>query len=410
MKTDAPKVHAHLVKKICEAVLTIFQEGRPADKVIEFYLKSEKKWGARDRRFFAENVYEIVRWYRYYIHILGIHQIESLYDVESMFLLRFYSQYQALPAGYQPEDINLKDWDRKIANRPNILRAVRESIPDWMDQLAEGELGERWAKILPALNEAAPVDLRVNRLKSTPEKVQQELEKEGIDNRPLSGQTEDFPDTLTLTHRKNVFVTQAFKDGHFEVQDRASQLVAPFTQVEPGMRVVDACAGAGGKTLHLAALMKNKGKIIAMDITERKLEELQKRARRNGVHIVETKVIDSTKVIKRLEESADRVLMDVPCSGFGVLRRNPDSKWKLSYEKVRALNELQAQLLKDYAKMVKPGGKLIYSTCSILPSENELQVEKFLAENPHFTLEDQRRIDPDQGKGDGFFMARMKKV
>lgn len=409
MKTDAPKIHAHLVKKICEAVLNIFQEGRPADKVIEFYLKSEKKWGARDRRFFAENVYEIVRWYRYYTHILGIHQVESLYDVENLFLLRYYLNYQGLPANYHPEDVDTQKWDERIAKKDQWPRAIRESIPDWMDQLAEGELGERWGKILPFLNEAAPVDLRVNRLKATLDQVQKELEKEGIDNRPLSGQTQEFPETLTLTHRKNVFVTQAFKDGHFEVQDRASQLVAPFAQVEAGMRVVDACAGAGGKTLHLAGIMKNKGKIIAMDITERKLEELQKRARRNGVHIIETKVIDSTKVIKRLEESADRVLMDVPCSGFGVLRRNPDSKWKLSFEKVRTLNELQTQLLKDYSKMVKPGGKLIYSTCSILPSENEKQIEKFLAEHPNFKLEDQRRIDPDQGKGDGFFMARLSK-
>ena len=150
--------------------------------------------------------------------------------------------------------------------------------------------------------------------------------------------------------------------------------MAPLLDAKPGERVIDACAGGGGKTLHLAALMKNKGKIIAMDITERKLQSLRERCSRNGVDIAETRVIESMKTIKRLEKSADRVLLDVPCTGLGVLRRNPDKKWKISPEEITRLNALQKEILENYSQMVKIGGRLVYATCSCLPSENEKQV------------------------------------
>ncbi|MCZ8215023.1 MAG: class I SAM-dependent methyltransferase, partial [Cyclobacteriaceae bacterium] len=185
-----------------------------------------------------------------------------------------------------------------------------------------------------------------------------------------------------------------------------SQAIAPFLQVEPGMRVIDACAGAGGKTLHLAALMQNKGRIISMDTEEWKLTELKLRARRAGVGNVETRVIESTKTIKRMEKMGDRVLLDVPCSGLGVLRRNPDAKWKLSPEFIEKVIDLQKNILHDYSMMVKPGGKLVYSTCSLMPTENEKQVATFLANNPDFTLEEEKHIWPSEGF-DGFYMARV---
>jgi len=177
------------------------------------------------------------------------------------------------------------------------------------------------------------------------------------------------------------------------------------------MRVVDACAGGGGKTLHLAALMKNKGRIIAMDTEDWKLDELKKRARRAGASdIIETRVIDSSKVIKRLENSADQLLLDVPCSGLGVLRRNPDAKWKLSADFIEKVKIQQLEILSQYSSMLKPGGVLVYSTCSIFPSENEKQVESFLqSEGGKFDLLEQKTLLPSAGF-DGFFMARMKKA
>ncbi|MCY7409890.1 MAG: hypothetical protein LH473_06420, partial [Chitinophagales bacterium] len=171
---------------------------------------------------------------------------------------------------------------------------------------------------------------------------------------------------------------------------------------------IDACAGGGGKTLHLAALMQNKGLIIAMDNVQWKLDELKHRARRGGATIIERRLIDSTKVIKRLHNTADCVLLDVPCSGIGVLRRNPDAKWKLNLEYIERVKKQQEEILNNYAAMVKGGGKLIYATCSILNAENEEQVKKFLSTHKEFSLEEEKRIFPSEGF-DGFYMARMKR-
>jgi 16S rRNA (cytosine967-C5)-methyltransferase len=400
----AQKLHRHIVESTIQALADIFgPDGRYADKVIEKYLKNNRRWGSRDRRFFAETVYGCVRWWRKYWAIIGeepVIEFDALWQVWGVHHALVHGDLPLWPEfeNYTFEDI------RKKAAALKLSRVQAESIPDWLDQLGEEELGARWPAILHALNEKAPVDLRVNTLKTTREKLRVQLKAEEIE-------TDEFPPVPTaviLRERKNVFTTQAFKDGLFEVQDRASQLVAPFLHVEPGHRVIDACAGAGGKSLHLAALLKNKGKVIAMDIHEWKLKELRTRAARDGVDVIEARWIESAKTIKRLEGTADRVLLDVPCSGLGVLRRNPDSKWKLKPEEIKRLQTLQAEILSGYSKMVKPGGLLVYATCSILPSENERQIEKFLAENSEqWTLQEQLRVDPDQGRGDGFFAARL---
>ena len=175
------------------------------------------------------------------------------------------------------------------------------------------------------------------------------------------------------------------------------------------MRVIDACAGGGGKTLHLAALMKNKGRIIAMDTEAWKLDELKKRARRAGVGNIEPRVIESSKTIKRLENSADRLLLDVPCSGLGVIKRNPDAKWKLTPEFMERVKELQQHILADYSTMLKTNGLMVYSTCSLLPSENEKQVEKFLeSRKDKFELLEQKWLKPSEGF-DGFYMALIQR-
>jgi 16S rRNA (cytosine967-C5)-methyltransferase len=176
------------------------------------------------------------------------------------------------------------------------------------------------------------------------------------------------------------------------------------------MRVVDACAGAGGKSLHLAALMRNQGTIISLDTEAWKLDELRRRAKRNGVQIIQTRPIESSKTIKRLHGTADRLLLDVPCSGLGTLRRNPDAKWKLTPEFLDNVRATQADILRSYSKILRPGGQLVYATCSILPSENEKQVERFLSENPNFRLLEERKLTPAEHGFDGFYMARIEMV
>ena len=203
-------------------------------------------------------------------------------------------------------------------------------------------------------------------------------------------------------------MTSAFKEGFFEVQDASSQKIAELLDVKEGMRVVDACAGAGGKTLHIAALMKNKGQIIALDIYEWKLAELKRRAKRAGAFNIEARFIEDNKVIKRLHSTADRLLIDAPCSGLGVLKRNPDSKWKIDEDFINRIKTEQENILQNYSKILKKGGKMVYATCSILPSENGEQVRKFLAENTEFALVKEENIMPSDGY-DGFYMALIER-
>lgn len=393
------RLHRSTSEAVVQSLDQIFTGNRYADKVIEKVLKSNPRWGARDRRFIAETTYDIVRWYR-----LLRNATESKGD-DFWRLLGGWALVNGfdLPAWDEFKNLKREKVDSRMREHESSRR-VRESIPDWLDDLGEQELGKSWDKELKSLNEEAQVVLRVNTLKITKQELQRALDEEEVRTIPLVG----FPDALALEERQNVFGTQCFKDGLFEVQDAASQYIAPFLQVEPGMRVIDACAGAGGKTLHLAALMKNKGRIIAMDVEQHKLDELQKRARRAGAGNIEPKLIESSKTVKRLESTADRLLLDVPCSGLGVLRRNPDAKWKLSTDFIEKVKTLQQHILNDYCTMIKPGGMLVYSTCSILSSENEKQVETFLKGNTAFELVDQKHAMPSMGF-DGFYMALLKR-
>lgn len=273
-----------------------------------------------------------------------------------------------------------------------------------MAETLEKELGQKWEREMVALNEQAPTVLRTNSLKTTPRELIADLNDENVEAFTIK----NYPDAVQLAEKKNVFLTSAFKDGLFEVQDASSQKIGELLDVKEGMRVVDACAGAGGKTLHLAALMKNKGQIIALDIYEWKLAELKRRAKRAGAHNIETRLISDNKVIKRLHEKADRLLIDAPCSGLGVLKRNPDSKWKIDQEFIERIKSEQQQILQDYSKILKKGGQMIYATCSILPSENNEQVKIFLENNPDFTLVKDQKIMPSEGY-DGFYMALIKR-
>jgi len=401
------RLHRNLVYTTIDSLNAIFNEGEYADKVVARALKKDKRWGSTDRKFVAETIYEIVRWKRLYTEIA---EVKAPFERDNLW--RIFAVWAVL-RGYP-----IPDWkqlegtpERKIKGRFDDLSKIRtfkESIPDWMDELGVKELGEKvWSTEITAQNQPAKVILRVNTLKTTKEKLRAILMDLDIETDFLK----DQPDALVLKERANVFLTQAFKDGFFEVQDANSQLVAAFLDVKPGMRVVDTCAGAGGKTLHLASLMENKGQLIAMDLYESKLKQLKLRAKRNGAFNIEYKIIDSTKVIKKLEEKADRVLIDAPCSGLGVLKRNPDAKWKLQPEFIENIKKIQAEVLESYARIVKPGGKLVYATCSVLPSENQNQVNHFLTTEmgKNFNFIEDRKILASESGFDGFYMALLER-
>ncbi len=400
------KLHRNLVFATIDSLDLIFNENKQADKVLKNTLKRDKRWGSRDRGFIAETTYDIVRWKRLYAEIAEVREPFSRPNLFRLFTVWATLNGIKIPDWKQFEDTPTRRIKGKFDELSKI-RKYRESLPDWLDELGEQELGKKWDKEIAALNQQADVVLRVNTLKTTVENLQNELADLEIETETLPG----YPYALKLKERTNVFTTDAFKNGLFEVQDASSQKVAEILDAKPGMRIVDACAGAGGKSLHIASMMENKGQLIAMDIYESKLVELKRRARRNDVFNIETRVIDSTKVIKKLIEKADKVLIDAPCSGLGVLKRNPDAKWKLQPEFLDSIRATQKKLLNSYSRMVKPGGELVYATCSILPSENEKQVKAFLAreEGKDFSLLKEEKIMPSKSGFDGFYISLLQK-
>lgn len=403
------KIHKNLCNAVVEALNSIFNEEKYADKAIEYWLKSNPKWGARDRAFIAENTYEIVRWWRRLLILADLgYRDNQKYSYKQL--------WKVLGTWLVLQNYPLPDWEEFEAVKPlkikenshkKLLRKEKESVPDWLDALACQEIGEeRWEQELKASNQQAKVVLRVNTLKTTLQDLRQLLDEQGIATAEVKG----IADALLLKERQNIFKNKWFLEGYFEIQDAGSQMIAPFLQVKPSMRVIDACAGAGGKTLHLASLMQNKGKIIALDTEEWKLKELKKRSKRAGVSIIESKIIESNKTIKRLENSADRLLLDVPCSGLGVLKRNPDAKWKLSATFVEQVRQKQAEILNYYPQMLKKGGLMVYATCSLLPSENEKQIQNFVSQNPQFRLLAEKHLLPSEYGFDGFYMALLEKT
>lgn len=399
------RLHKNLVLAVIKILDGVFNQDFYADKTIEKVLKLDKRWGSRDRAFIAETSYEIVRWKRLYLEIA---------DVKKPFqyknLWRVFSVWAVL------KGINLPNWTefqetpkRRIKGKFDELskiRKFRESVPDWIDKLACDEIGEKkWEKEISELNKMAELVIRTNTLKTNSSELQKILLNEEISTETIGG----YPDALRLKKRVNLFKKESFQKGLYEVQDASSQLVAPFLKIEPGMKICDICAGAGGKTLHLSALSKNKGQILAMDIYKHKLIQLKKRAKRNSAFNIETKLIENNKSIKRLKGKIDRLLIDAPCSGLGVLKRNPDSKWKLQPDFLNKIKDTQSKILKQYSKLIKENGKIVYATCSILPSENEHQINSFLKseEGQDFKLEEEKKISPLASGFDGFYMARL---
>lgn len=397
-------IHRNLLIGIHDSLQeTFFEKNKYADKVIERLLKSHKKWGSQDRAVVSEIFYNIIRWKKRLEYYMGEGvKPNNIYKMILAYLLWSKTHYKKFE---EFDGIKIADILTKLKKNTVPTKAIEHSIPEWLAETLEKELGSKWEKEIIALNEQAPTVLRANTLKTTVKELVSDLHEENVEAFAING----YPDAVQLEEKKNVFITTAFKEGLFEVQDASSQKIGYFLDVKEGQRVVDACAGAGGKTLHIAALMKNKGQIVALDIFSWKLAELKRRAKRAGAHNVETRLIDDNKVIKRLHNTADRLLIDAPCSGLGVLKRNPDSKWKIDQDFIDRIKKEQQQILQDYSKMVKKGGQMVYATCSILPSENNLQVEEFLTNNPNFKFIKEDKVMPSEGY-DGFYMALLERV
>lgn len=397
------KLFPNLVKGITQSLRNIFEKRYHADKVIEYLFNDNPKWGSRDRAFVAESVFDMVRQWR---RLWAILEKDVAFDEAT--LTELFGVYWIIKTFEIPDWTEFADLNIDVIlqrNREKFDRQIEYSIDDTIDAIAFEEIGERWETELAAMNKMAEVVIRTNTIKTSVHQLLAEFDKEEME----IGLVENMPEALILKQRRNLFSNQLFKNGWFEVQDAGSQLIAPFLKVEPGMRVIDACAGAGGKTLHIATLMQNKGRIIAMDIEAKKLEEVKRRSKRNGVSIIETKWIENSKTIKRLHETADRLLLDVPCSGLGVLKRNPDAKYKIDPNFIKQIKQTQQDIIQRYSGMLKKGGMMVYATCSLLPSENNKQIETFLANNKNFSLLEEKMIYPSEFGFDGFYMARLIK-
>ncbi len=401
------KLHRNVVSGVINGLKEILLVQKQADLVVGRLIQSNKNWGARDRNFIAENIYNITRYKRLYTYCCNVTPTTED-DLWKILGTKLILENLILPDWPEFHDLNVELILQKNDEAQKV-RKIRESIPDWLDELGERESGTNWDSELAALNQPAKLCIRINRLRNTANAVKKFLEEQKLS----FSVTSLAPDALIINERKNLTRSEPYKNGWFEIQDVSSQCVAPFAEIEPGMLVIDGCAGAGGKTLHIGSLMQNRGEIIAFDVSKNKLGELQMRAARAGCTIIKTLEagLVSNPVKIRFRGRADRLLLDVPCSGTGVLRRKPDAKWSLSQQFIDQIIATQAGILDDYTSMLKAGGLLIYSTCSILPSENERQIESFMKRNDGlFELCEQRKISPAQSGFDGFYMAKLRKL
>jgi len=381
-----------LAESAAGVLAEVFNHGRVLDRELEGLFRANPKWGKRDRGFVAETAFEVTRWRRALGFLAGDESIEALCAAQ------WIRSGLEVPEWWPSHPDEVAARESELSSQP---RAIRESIPDWLDELGERELGEAWGEEVAALNRRAPVFLRVNRLRIEVGEAIGWLDSHGIEASRVDG----APDALVLPAGKTLPKPLA-AEGLVEIQDAGSQRIAPLMEVEPGMRVIDACAGAGGKSLHLAALMQSKGELVAMDISTAKLSELRRRASRAGTRIIRTETWRED-TLKRYAGWADRVLIDAPCSGLGTLRRQPDLKWRLNLPSIEKTKRLQRRMLDHYPELLRPGGKFVYATCSVLTSENGGQLRNLLERDPRRGIEEELTVSPADTGWDGFFAARL---
>ncbi|MDR2187568.1 MAG: RsmB/NOP family class I SAM-dependent RNA methyltransferase [Azonexus sp.] len=412
-----PALFAH-----AEAVLgQALEFAYPADAVVSRYFREHRALGHADRAFVAETVFAVLRRGR----SLEARCAGKLSDRKRLLVAlaieRGWGEPELAPLLKAGEAAWLLAAKNMAANE--MPPAVRCDLPDWLYARLAAQWGaDETAALAAALNQPAPLDLRVNTLKTDREAVLARLKADGLDAAPgaLS------PLAVRLSGKPALARYPLFVDGAIEVQDEGSQLLGFLLDPKRGQMVVDFCAGAGGKTLQLGALMRNTGRLYAFDVAAKRLAKMQPRLARSGlsnVHPVRIEHERDTK-IKRLAGKIDRVLVDAPCSGLGTLRRNPDLKWRQSEHSVAELAEKQALILAAAAKLLKPGGRVVYATCSLLGEENEAIVDAFLAAHPDFTRlpaaailarhgialdGDSLRLLPHRHQTDGFFAAALER-
>ncbi len=391
------KMHRILAEAASTIAKSVFREHKVLDHELATAFEENPKWGKRDRGFIAETVFEVARWRRALSFLVDSEETTALCAAQWVRMGYEVPEWWSYN-GRSGEEILARE--AELADQP---RAVRESIPDWIDALGVAELGDAWDAELTALNQRAPVFLRVNTLRTTRPEAIAWLAGFNI----VANEVPGLPDALVLPPGKTIAKSIRL-DGRVEIQDAGSQMIAPLVDPQAGERIIDACSGAGGKSLHLAALMKGDGRVFGMDIDPKKLAELERRAKRANAHrCVKSKPITASTTTD-FAEIADRLLIDAPCSGLGTLKRQPDLKWRLKPAQLDRLRGIQTELLENYTAMLKPGGRLVYATCSILPSENRAAVDALLAKGG-FTLLEECPISPAATGFDGFYAAALVK-
>ncbi len=428
--------------ELLESIYESWQAGKraPADALLSDYYKSRRYMGSKDRGFVSQLIYFILRHggaLQWWLEQAGVAQVTPRHVVLAALVLD--EHYSAEDVGrlcdgkrHNPPALTEEEWhllqfcDHKPLYPSTMPDWARYNLPDWTLQQLRGLLGEEFDVAIEALNQEAPVDLRVNTLKC---RDRSDLIMELDRHKYYGSPTRYSPLGIRLKKRLPIYTIDAFRDGWFEMQDEGSQIVAALVDAEPGQKVIDFCAGAGGKTLALAAQMENKGRLLAWDVNENRLNQMKKRLRRAGVDNVISHVLESENdsFIKRHLASADRVLVDAPCSGSGTWRRNPDLKWRFGAEDLDEMCALQASILRNAARTLKPGGLLVYATCSLFPQENHEQVAQFLKEHPDMRLVDPIdeyrplaseiagvgpviQLYPHKNETDGFFAASLRRL
>jgi 16S rRNA (cytosine967-C5)-methyltransferase len=372
---------------------------RPADDAAADYFRRRRYIGAKDRAAIAGHVYTVLRhraaidWWIARLargmaanarsRVLGALVLAEGWRPEAVADACDGDCFRPPPLSPAEERLVFGLAGRTL-HHPEMPAAVANDVPEWLLLHLAARFGGALEREMMALNASAPIDLRVNLLKTRREAARQALAAEGVASEP----TPLSPIGLRLKARAPLSGLAVFKDGLIEVQDEGSQLAALIADARPGMRVVDFCAGAGGKTLALAAGMANRGKLVACDVSAFRLERAARRLRRAGVSNAERRVLSSEhdKWVKHHAKSFDRVFVDAPCLGTGTWRRNPDAKWRMTPRDLSELAERQQQILRSAARLVRPGGRLLYVTCSLLREEDEAQAEAFLVAEPDFVL------------------------
>ena len=369
-----------LLEACTELIGAVLKFDAPADNIVSFFLRQHRELGPRERHTLAETAYSVLRRRLLYQHLAqtGSGPLERRFAI-----LGWAGDGAFLKAALE---LHEQKWQAQALaiDRSALAPKLRHNLPDWIAQPLQAQLGDEgfWA-LVASLDEAAPLDLRVNTFKTKREAAQSALAAAGID----AALTPYSPWGLRIHGRPALQKLPLFTQGEVEVQDEGSQLLALLTDAKRGEMVVDFCAGAGGKTLALGAAMRNTGRLYAFDVAGHRLEALKPRLARSGLSNVYPVQIahERDERIKRLAGKIDRVLVDAPCSGLGTLRRNPDLKWRQSPKSVQELNLKQTAILAGAARLLKPGGRLVYATCSLLASENEAVCQAFAAAHPGFS-------------------------